>query len=336
MMAQSTTTEVDLDELNKIVDRALARLGLRGEDATIVHDVLMYAQLRGNNQGLIKIPERAVAPDPNSGPMEVVSQFGAVMRLNGNHNVGMVVLSRAAEEALKLAHEHGIGLVGTFNTSSSTGAIGYYASRMAQDGYIGVVFAGSPKALATEGGVDPVFGTNPIAIAVPTDDQPIVLDIATASIAWFGLIEASRQNRSIPSGVAYDSQGELTNDPDEALKGAIKAFGGHKGAGLAMMVELLTGPLVGAGVIGDSDAASNRGNLCIAINPSAMVDERTFNNAVRRMRARIKGSRRLSGVDEILLPGERGNRQADERVRQGTITLDQSLYDALIDIAGGR
>ena len=93
------------------------------------------------------------------------------------------------------------------------------------------------------GSYEPFLGTNPLAIGIPTAGSPIVFDMATAAIAWYGIILAQAEGETIPEGVAYDSEGRLTTDPTAALAGAIKAFGGYKGAALALIVEVLTRPL---------------------------------------------------------------------------------------------
>jgi len=323
------TVTLSLDELSRLTFDALSKIGVNEDDARIVHDVLTYAQLRDNSQGLVKVIERTVAPDPAAGEITIENRSGATLRINGNRCLGMVVCSKATDEVCALALEHGIGFVGAYNNSTSTGAIGYYAEKIANQGLIGIVMAGSGKVMAMAGGIDPVFGTNPIAISIPTTDEPLVLDMATAGIALFGVIEAGRQGEMIADGLAYDEAGEPTIDPASALKGALRTFGGYKGAGLAMMIEAMTGPLVGAGVVGDEDAASNRGTAFIAIDPNVIVGEKAYNEAVGRMIMRIRKSRALPGGSEILLPGDRGRGKVSAKRSEGSIDLDKRLYDEL-------
>lgn len=331
-MAESVT-RVTLEELTSLTKRALGVLGLEGEQLDQVHDVLLYAELRGRSQGLQKIIERAVAPSPGCGTIEIVRAEGATMRIDGTQNPGMVVSTYASDQASALGRKHGIGLVGTFNTSSSTGAIGFYAERIAAAGMIGLVMAGSPKVMAMAGGIDPVFGTNPIAIAVPTSGEPVALDMATAATAWFDLITASRGGEQIAEDVAVNRDGEPTRDPDAAMAGALTAFGGYKGAGLALMIEMLTGPLVGAGVVGDADAASNRGMAFIAIRPSALVDQALFDDAVDRMCARIRSGRALKGSEGILLPGDSSRGRFERCLEDGTVDVETAVLEGVRAIA---
>ncbi len=335
-MMTVSRTEVAIDELTELVTRALASVGLEGREMEQVREVLLYAQFRDNSQGLQKILEGAVTPPADRKPVEVVRSEGATMRIDGGQNPGMAVATLASDHAATLAKTHGIGLVGTFNTSTSTGAIGYYAERMAATGMIGIVVAGSPKVMAMAGGIDPVFGTNPIAVAVPAPDEPVVLDMATASIAWFALIEAARRGEQVAGDLAVDGDGVPTTDPESAMAGALLTFGGHKGAGLALMVEMLTGPLVGAGVVGDADASSNRGLAFVAIRPSALVDQKIFDDAVDRLCRRIRAGRPAPGGGPVTLPGDRSRARLKRYQDAGTIEIDTALLEGLRKVARGE
>ena len=333
-MAARTRVTVSLSELNDLVEVCLVRLGLESFELQIVRDVLMYAQTRENSQGLVKIIEGTVRPDPDASQVSVAGGMGAVLRLNGNRGLGMVVSYIATEEVARLARQFGVGVVCTCNTSSSTGAIGFYAERLANEGLVGIVCAGSPKVMAAAGGIDPVFGTNPIAIAMPTAAEPLVLDMATASSTWFGLIAARDANEFIPIGHAVDKYGNATTDPESAMSGAVMPFGGHRGAGLAAMIEMLTGPLAGAAIVGDEDSATNRGMFFLAIDPAAFGDAESVLRQARLLVERVKASRRNEGVDEIRLPGEHSRKRQQANLVAGEVRLDQKLYEDLKAFAG--
>ena len=335
MTEKTETTEVAVDRLTKVVDRSLKAIGVPDADVEPIRDVLMYAQLRGNNQGLVKIPVRAVLPDPDAKPIEITRALPAVAHIAINGNSGMVAATKAAIEAANLASTHGVGVVGTSDRATSTGAIGYYADLIAREGMVGIVMAGSPKVMAIAGGVDPDLGTNPIAIGVPADDGPVVFDMTTAAMAWYGLIQAQQRGEHLPDDIAYDATGAATNDPGEAMKGATMTFGGHKGSGLAFMIEILTGPLLGNNIAGDERAQSS-GDLFIAINPAALGGADAFRERVDALIARVKAGRKVEGFDEILLPGERGNRQTEASRETNLMRIDKALYDQLIELAGDR
>ena len=325
--------KVKVSELKDLAHRAILFYGYSEQEARIILECLLYAQLRDNNQGIVKLIGNGIPKNQSAGEIlfEKETQLSAV--LNGNRNMGMVVLKRATEIALTKAQEHGFGIVGTNNTSSSTGALGYYAFEIAERGFTGYVFAGSPPTVSTYGSYEPIFGTNPIAIGIPTDGGPLVLDMATAAIAYFGLIEASVAGRSIPNDVAYDAFGEPTTDPAKALEGAIRPFDrGYKGAGLAMMVEILTGPLVGAAYAGLGNTAGNWGNLVFVIDPGLLAGREMFKTDVSRLVNQVKETKKYPSVSEILAPGERGSRLAQTRIASGEIEIDDSLYQELRNV----
>src|SRR5690349_23682320 len=123
--------KVKLDHLRQTCVNALLNYGFSEDEALIIQDVLMYAQLRGNNQGIVKLVGPGLPKDPKAGPISIKKETSISALLDGGRNLGMLAMMRAMEMAARKAKEHGIGIVGTNNTFSSTGAIGYYARRIA-------------------------------------------------------------------------------------------------------------------------------------------------------------------------------------------------------------
>lgn len=158
-------------------------------------------------------------------PISIERETRLSALLNGNNQAGMLVLHKAMSMAVDKAKSAGFGIVGTNHTSTSTGALGYYAEQVAKQGLIGVVFAQSPEFVAPHGSKQAVFGTNPIAIGIPAEQGPVVMDMATAAYAWFGLLEAKTAGRPIPGDVALNAEGLPTTNPSEVLSGgAIRVF----------------------------------------------------------------------------------------------------------------
>jgi L-2-hydroxycarboxylate dehydrogenase (NAD+) len=323
--------KVKITELKKLASQALARFGYTEAEAAVISEVLFYAQLRDNNQGIVKLIGSGLPKSPEAGEITIIKETKLSALLDGKQNQGMLVMKKGLEMALAKASEHGFGLVGNNNTHTSTGAIGFYAREIAQKGFIGFVFAGSPETVNAHGSYEPIFGTNPLAIGVPSAGEPVVLDMATASMAFFGLIEAKTAGRPIPEGIAYDKDGSLTTDPAQAIDGAIRPFDqSYKGAGLAMMVEVLTGPLVAASFTGIGDTAKNWGNLIMVIDPELLADQELFKKQVSLMVEKVKGTKKLPGVTEILVPGERGNQIAKANLASGEIEVEDHLYQELV------
>ena len=328
---------VKLTELKRVAKEALVHYGYNDEESETILDVLLYAQLRGNNQGIVKLIGSGIPKDPEAGEISIEKETKLSALINGNKNAGMVVLKKATEMALEKARESGFGIAGTFNTPTSTGAIGYYARKLAEEGFLGFVFAGSPGSVCTYGSYEPVFGTNPLAVAVPSETDPIVLDMATAAMAWYGLVEAKTAGEPIPDNTAYDSEGNLTTDPAKAMEGALLPFDrSYKGAGLSMIIEVLTGPLVAASFAGIGGVWGNRGNLVFAIDPGLLIDKAEFKKNASKLVQKVKSTKKLSGVEEIYAPGERGGRLTQERLESGEIEIEDNLYTELKKVIGEK
>ncbi len=325
--------KVAVDQLREVTRRAVAAQGFDRADTEVVLDIIMYAQLRGNNQNVIKLLGAGMPADAAAGEITTVKDTKLSALLDGSWNQGMVVLSRATQLAIDKAQAHGFGIVGTQRTNSPTGAIGYYARWMAEQGLIGFVCSGAPELMAMHGSYEPFLGTNPLAIGIPSAGKPLVFDMATAAIAWYGVILARAEGDTVPEGVAYDSEGRLTTDPEAALAGAIKAFGGYKGAALALIVETLTRPLVGA-TRKEDGSKLDWGNLVFAIDPELLADDlETFQAGVSDLLKRVKQLKKLPGVDEILTPGERGDRVFELNTAAGALDLDERVWRELNEVA---
>ncbi len=325
--------KVAIDELRAVARSAIRAQGFNEADTEIILDIIMYAQLRGNNQNVIKLLGAGMPANPDAGSISLVRETKLSALINGAWNQGMVVLSRATELAIDKAKAHGFGIVGSQRTNSPTGAIGYYARWMAEEGLIGFVCSGSPELMAMHGSYEPFLGTNPLAIGIPTAEAPIVFDMATAAIAWYGIILAQAEGETIPEGVAYDSEGRLTTDPAAALAGSIKAFGGYKGAALALIVEVLARPLVGA-IRKEDGKKLDWGNLVFAIDPELLTDDlASFQAGVTDLIQRVKRLALLPEVDEILAPGERGDRIHERNMAAGEVELDERVWRELNAVA---
>lgn len=329
--------EIDLKELENLTTDALKNFGYDDDETATIRDMLLYAQLRGNNQGVVKLIGKGIPKNNDAGDIKIVKETALSVRINGNQNQAMVVVKKALEVVLEKAKANGIGIAGTFNTSTSSGAIGYVASEIAKRDLVGIVFASSPPRVATAGSYEPIFGTNPIAIGIPAKPNPVVLDMTTAAMAFYGVIEAKTAGKKIPNDVAFDKDGKPTIVPSMAIKGALKSFDrGHKGSGLAMMIEILGGPLVGAACAGVGDSKKNWGHLVIAIDPDILGDRDEFINNVTMLVENVKTTKKLPGINEIFVPGERGNRQTDLIRTSGKIEIEENLLEELRKTAIGR
>lgn len=328
--------KIPLQELEALIKKAVKKYGYNDQETELISDVLIYAQLRENNQGVVKLIDKGIPKDPGAGDIIIERETPISARINGNRNHAMLVVRKAVEVVKQKAKKNGFAIAGTFNTNTSSGAIGYYASCFAAEGLIGFAFSRSPQRVAAYGSYEPVFGTDPLAVAIPSLDDPIVLDMSTAATSYFGLVEAQTAGRSIPADFAYDNEGNPTTDPQKAIAGAIRSFDrSYKGSGLALITEILAGPLVGAAFCGLGDSKGNWGHLLFAIDPGLLSERDNFMRNVSNIITKVKSTKRLPGVDEIFTPGEKENRLAAARRESGFLEIEDNLLMELRKVAEG-
>jgi LDH2 family malate/lactate/ureidoglycolate dehydrogenase len=308
------------------------RVGVRGEDAQAVADVLIDANLHGvPSHGFQRVPifMRRVRAGLSGGTesLSVIAESGALCRIDAAHALGPAASVKALDHALMLARRFGIGLVAV-GRSTHFGAAGYYARRAASAGIVSVVTSNAFKRMAPYGSAEVFLGTNPLAIGIPLAGRdPFVLDMAT-SIAAQGRITRARQlGEEIPIGLALDSEGHPTSDPVAALAGSLLPLGGPKGSGLALALSLLA-MLLGeadsddemASLYRSFDRPQNTGHVFIAID-DARLGARA--EPVEAMIERLLALRPLEGADAVEYPGQAGARLARSRREHG-VPIDPS------------
>ncbi|MFA6270715.1 MAG: Ldh family oxidoreductase [Candidatus Paceibacterota bacterium] len=320
--------KIKISDLETLTEKALLKQGYGDSESEIIKKVLLYAQLRGNNQGVVKLIGKGIPKREAVGTPKIVKETPVSALIDGNNAHAIIVMDQVTDLAIKKAKQSGIGIVGNFNTAESTGAIGYYAKKIADEGFIGIAFASAPfQTTAPHGSTEAKFCTNPMAYGIPTETDPIILDMSTSAIAYYGLIEAKTAGREVLEGLGYDKNGNPTTNPAEIMSGAIKAFGGHKGYGLALIVQILAGALVQADSF-DNDS-DNAGNLVLAIDPEILTTKEKFTKEVSSIITMIKSSRKASGVEEIFIPGEKGNNFYKKVLTSGEIEVEDNLLTAL-------
>ena len=318
---------ISVDDARKLAETFLTESGMSEADASIIADILLEAELRGRKtHGFIRlsgIKNRYEQGDRTD--IRVDKEEGLCVRIDGGNQPGYLVAYRAMEIAIERAKQNGAGIIGVYNTSHC-GMAGYYVDMARKTDIIGLIFADCLPRITPEGGTEAILGTNPIAVGIPSNTVPILFDMSTAAITNGDLLVAMREEIPIPEGIAFSSEGEPTTDADAALKGSVRPFGGHKGFGLALITQILTGALVNAATIPPPGA--NYGLLIIAIDPISFVPLEQFKTEVDTLIARVKENRRETGITEILIPGERAYRQRETHLANG-IDLDDTLLSQL-------
>jgi L-2-hydroxycarboxylate dehydrogenase (NAD+) len=330
--------DVNRARARQVASEAFQAHGIGESDANLTAEVLVSAEAMGKgSHGLIRLPRfvRGIEHgnvDPD-GDIKVVRNSGAAATIDGGSRFGPVVATHAIAEATERAEEHGVGAVGAHN-ANHLGMLGYYTDQVRRDGYVAIGMTNTEPAMPPYGGTEPILGTNPIAVALPTD-PPFNLDMSTSGIARGTVLERKEQGETLPEGVALDADGEPTTDPVAALEGTILPFGGVKGSGLAIAVEVLAGDLVGAamgrGVTGTyhTEDPCTKGDLFIALDPEALAGD-SFVEAANEFLRTLKDEPTTTEVDEIRLPGERSLRR--ER-RAESITVDDDIWERVQSLA---
>lgn len=336
----STRVRVPVVDLREKISSVLKMQGHTATDAAVITDLLMYAELRGNNQGIMKLIAGDLKPNKNQTSTKIVHSTAVSARLDGGQKNGMRCIREALDLAYTIVQNHGVAVIGVSGYSSATGALGYWAREAARKGLICFVASMCPEMVAPHGTRDAVFGTNPIAIGFPRGSPPtncVVLDMATSSVAWYEVVRANALGRKLPSQIGLTSEGELTDDPAEILVGgALRTFDfGHKGSHLGLMVELLAGAWTGA-AMSDKRSRENWGSIVILLDPRLLVqgeDEagmECLRARVEELCLRVSNARPVPGrSDPIWLPGERGDVQEAAALKDGAVWIERELWENL-------
>lgn len=339
--AKPAKVTVGAADLRGLVARIFAARGASAASAGAVADALVWANLRGvDSHGVSRVPRYLELFDKGEsvpGAVPTVERPRAAIAIVDAHAApGPVAMNRAADEAVAGARDCGIGWASVRGTVH-TGAIGYYASRIADAGMaaIGVV-AGVPN-MAYAGAKGPAVATSPLAVAVPAGRHELVLlDMATAVMALGRIAQLKAAGRELPAGAALTAEGEPTTDP--ALAKVPTPVGGAKGAGMSLVFEMLASGLAANPIVPSYHSGSKEGRrhrqngFLLAVDVAAFLPLEEFTATIDDTVDAIKSLPPADGTAEILVPGERGRRTARERGSAG-IPLSPKVWRELTAIA---
>ncbi|MBU1975196.1 MAG: Ldh family oxidoreductase [Nanoarchaeota archaeon] len=317
--------KIKITEIKQLCVDKLQKLGLSQQDSEVVMDAYLYGELTGKkSHGLsafsgIEKKIGAVKGTPN-----IIKEDDTYALIDGNNGLGILVGKFAIEMAIQKSKAKGIALVGINNMQSYL-MPGYYAKMASEKDMIGITIDNSRSRVVPYGGIEPKLGTNPIGIAIPTQDTPFVLDMATATRAMGEVRLAKKLGEVLPKGMALDTQGNPTTDPDKV--NALTPFGGYKGYGLCLAIEILAGSLVRAKMGSQMVSGEDRGYLFIVINPEIFVDIGTFKQEISELLKEVKVAKKAKGVEEIFIPGEHALRNFAEAREKGEIEIFEKIVD---------
>ena len=319
-------TRMPVKEFAELCRKILKKHEFSDEEVDVCTEEIVEGQCRGRqSHGAAIIREVLEWKKDTAGTIEIRNESAVSAHIIGNNNIGPVVAQQAMDLAIAKALSNEIGIVGVDNKTSFILA-GYNPRRAALQGLIGVNWTVAFSKAAPYGSADPIIGTNPIGIAIPSKDGPIVLDIAITEIAAAEIRRCNRLGIPLPEGVAISKEGHPTTDPKDALEGAMLPFGGYKGSGLGIIIELLGGPFVGAKA--GKSVPGNRGMVFLAMQSDMFVPKDKFLTQVSTFVSELKHSRLREGFEETLLPGERADKLLTKSYNEG-IEIDDRIYEEL-------
>lgn len=306
---------VSADNLRNIALQLLKGAGATSEEAAIVSRHSIDANLCGHDShGIIQIPvyidrmKRGHIVSNSS--IEIVNETPTTTVVDGHWGFGYVVSERVMQMTIEKARRSNVAAATVYH-QSHIGRVSDYPAMAADAGMIGIMTADSgrsAKSVAPFGGRDPRLGTNPICIAMPSNlEGPLYLDMATSAVAAGKVTLALARGKSIPEGWVVDRQGNATIDPADLADGAILPLGGsegHKGYGLSVMVEILSGILTGLGFGHDPSGRHNDGCFMAVFNVDAFRPLEDFKREVKELAEYIKSSSPAAGFERVYYPGE--------------------------------
>lgn len=306
--------KVNIEKLKKESEKALASHGLNAEYSSLVADSMIDADLSGiSTHGIRMLPSYIEKIDNGFFSLEepeIIESKESFSIVDAHGTIGAIsayFCSRIAVSNAKLAGVHVV-----FSRNCNTfGVASYYTDMIARNGMIGISLSNSPAAMPLANGAEPMLGTNPIAFSCPSKSQGIItIDMATSVVAKSKFALYKQEGKPLPDGWALDETGAPTNDPMEGIKGLVLPMAGFKGYGIAMMIDIISGVLSGAGYLNKvnkfysaSNESMNVGQTFIAIDPSIIYG----NDFQTLMDGYIETARNSKAMDgeTIIIPGDR-------------------------------
>ncbi len=357
-MAELPTTTIPVATLQDFIAAIFAKAGTSGEEGARIAHHLLGANLAGHDShGVIRVPRYVFWLKQGAvkagGTLEVLTESPSHAVVDGGYGFGQTIGPLAVDMGIAKAQAAGMAVIALRN-SGHIGRIGDWAERAARAGLVSIHFVNVAmgELVAPYGGVDRRFSTNPVCIGAPQPGtDPLILDFATSTVAEGKVLVASNGGKPVPAGALIDPDGTLSTNPESLYGpiagtsvrdssqglGALRAFGEHKGSGIAFMCEILAGCLSGGATSGPIPGGKRgriaNGMLSIYLDPRHFGAEH-FAQTARDYALYVKASRPAAPGGEVLVPGEPEARTRAQRQRDG-IPLQVETWAAIRETAAG-
>lgn len=293
-----------------MVESLFLNAGIPQAQANSVAKALVKAEIDGQKgHGFSRIPSYLAQVQSGkvnrAAEIKVTKPQPAVLSIDADFGFAFPAIDAAINLVPELAAEYGLAAAGIFN-SHHAGQMGAHVERLAEAGFLAIMMANTPKAMAPWGGSDPLFGTNPIAFAAPrSGSPPLVVDLSLSKVARGKIMAAAQNGETIPEGWALDENGLPTTDPKSALNGSMVPMGDAKGAALALMVEVIAACLTGANFSYEASSFFDANGEPPSVGQFILVirtDANTSTHFAQRLQELVAEITRQEGAR---LPGER-------------------------------
>lgn len=324
------------EKLHDLIKTKFMKAGLSEDHANTTTDILVWSDLKGiHSHGAVRVEyysERIVKGGINTKPDIKIEQVApSLVMIDGDNGVGFEIAKQGMEKGIEVAKKNGICVVGMKRMSHS-GAIGYYTEMAAKEDCLALSWCQSDPMVVPYGGTEPYYGTNPISFSAPADDGRILLfDMATTVQAWGKILDAKSKGKDIPEGWAVDEQGQSVTNPNEV--NALLPIAGPKGYGLMMMVDILSGMLLGvpfgsgvSSMYHDLSQGRELGQMHIIFDPSFFVGTEAFKKSMSMSLDELTNQSPAPGFDKVSYPGEGGESRKQEYLEKGIEIVDEIYY----------
>jgi LDH2 family malate/lactate/ureidoglycolate dehydrogenase len=318
------------DQLKSFAQEILGKAGLSISESDIVAESLIEAELRGlGSHGLTRLRtySKRVKTKVVSANVEpvILNSSKTALLVEGCNGMGASIGSKVMQICIDRAKEYGTCFA-TVNRGNHFGIAAYFTMQAARQNMIGIAMSNAPASVVPTGGKKPMLGTNPLSVAIPAGKYPpLVLDMACSVVAQGKVILAANEGKdSIPPGWAVDENGEMTTDPQTALRGAMLPFGGPKGYAIAFIVDILCSVLSGAlnstrirSYWNNFKEPQDLGYFFGALNIESFLDIDSFKNRMDSLFEEMKSCPPARGYDQVYIPGELEYLKCEEAKKSG-------------------